>query len=130
MKTKILCGCILSIFILMMLPSVQAVENNTLQEITEKIKNIEIQNDELKLKIIEELEKAENISPENQKALEKINNLLNKIDFTTSEYDGFLRYALIFFLFSLYFNSVGYESLAKIYMRVSFLYLIRHILYL
>ncbi|MCK4365327.1 MAG: hypothetical protein KAW45_04700 [Thermoplasmatales archaeon] len=129
MKTKVLCGCILSIFILMMLPSVQAVENNTLQEITEKIKNIEIQNDELKLKIIEELEKAENISPENQEKIEKINNLLGKIDFT-SEDIGFLRYALIFFLFGLYFNSMGYESLAKLYMRLSIIYLILYLLYM
>ena len=41
MKIKMIFVSILSIFILMMLPSVQAVENNTLQELTEKIKNLE-----------------------------------------------------------------------------------------
>jgi hypothetical protein len=128
MKIKIIFGSILSLFLLLTLPSVQSIENNTFQELTEKIKNLEIENDGLKSKIINSVEEIKNSDSENIDLIEKISGLLNRVDSASNGNDFYLRFALIFFLFGCLFSIGDNQFLAKLYFRLSILYLILHLL--
>jgi hypothetical protein len=133
MKKRILIGIFLSIFTLLMLPSVQAVEYNTALETIKKeicisinsLKNID---EKLKTKVITKLEKIEDIDDETFKLLKKANGLLHKTRASDDD-DVYLKMALLCFLCGCYFKLMGYESYAKFYFRLAIFYLILYVLY-
>ena len=123
MKKRILFSCIFTIFILLALPSVQAIETNSLKETCQKIQNLQI-DENLKLRIKNAIEKIENINSKNSELILKIDNLLDRIDNVNSLSDIYLENAMMFFLLGLLLSISGFESLANLYFRLSVLYLV------
>ena len=123
MKKRILFSCIFTIFILLALPSVQAIETNSLKETCQKIQNLQI-DENLKLRIKNAIEKIDNINSKNSELILKIDNLLDRIDNVNSLSDIYLENAMMFFLLGLLLSISGFESLANLYFRLSVLYLV------
>ena len=126
MKKRILLGSIFTVFILLALPSVQAVESDSLQEISKKIQNLQI-DENLRSRIINSIEKIENIDSKNLELIIKIDNLLDRIENVNDLSDTYLEYAMTFFLLGLLFSFSRFDSLANLYFRLSVLYLVLYI---
>ena len=127
MRKKILFSIILTIFLLLMLPSIQAVENNVYIELVKNIQKSETY-DVLKLEIATNLKKINKVNQENQELLEKINELFVKIHEQSTGNSILLTFALIWFLFGIYNLLDGDIDKAKLDFQLCILYIILYLL--
>lgn len=133
MNKKILFGTILSVFLMLMIPSVNAVKYNVSTDsiesnIISSIENRNFKNSNLILKIKQALQRIENVDNENYRYLNKISCLLEDIDENIHGNDILLKFALIHFLFGCLWLISGYMESAEVQFMLCIYYLILYVL--